>query len=182
MIAKEIKNSHQAFSLIELLIVVFLISLIYFFIFANVNVQNKKKEETLSPLTLGEVSKKLIGTEGEFFCLAKCTECYYSLTSSVDIHPYKGTLDFGKDVKIYQLDSGDNFEEKEFGRINDEKVCLRFNLYNNQSSTKLVIQNDQGTFYLPSYFGEPQKVSSLEEAKKLWLKYNPIISSGGDFY
>jgi prepilin-type N-terminal cleavage/methylation domain-containing protein len=175
-------KKHRAFSLIELLIVIFLISLIYFFIFANVQKQDKSKEKILTPLTLRELAKEAIGTQGELFCIAQCKECYYSPTNSVDLVRYKGKLNFGKNIKIYTLAQGDNLEAQEFGRINDEKVCLRFNLYNNQSSTKLVIQNDEGVFYLPSYFGEPQKVASLEEAKELWLKYNRIISSSGDFY
>lgn len=172
----------QAFSLIELLIVVLLISLVYGFIFANINVKDKTKDKILSPLTLSEMSKELLKGEGELFCIAKCQECYYSLSSSSDLHPYKGKLNFGKDIKIYQLDSQNNFVEQEFGRINDEKVCLRFHLYPNESSSKLVIENNHGFFYIPSYFGQPKKLASLEEAKKEWLKYNRIVSSSGDFY
>ncbi|MBN2825375.1 MAG: prepilin-type N-terminal cleavage/methylation domain-containing protein [Campylobacterales bacterium] len=172
----------KAFSLIELLVVVFLISLVYYFIFANVKIQNKQKEKLLYPLTLRPIAKALIKGEGELFCINKCKTCYYSLANSVDINQYEGEIDFGNEVEVYQLDRSNNLEKKEFGRIDDQKVCLRFNLYINQSSTKLIIQNTHGVFYLPSYFGEPQKVATLDEAKELWIKHNRVISSGGDFY
>jgi len=171
-----------AFSLIELLVVIALISLAYYFIFSNVKKQDALTETTLTPLTLKAVTKELMDTQGELFCIAKCKECYYSVSRSVDIKRYEGKLNFGKDIKIYHLNRNNNFEVQEFGRVDDEKVCLRFNLYLNQSSTKLVIENDQGIFYIPSYFGQTQQVGSLQEAKELWLKYNRIVTSSGDFY
>ncbi|MEA2029359.1 MAG: type II secretion system protein [Campylobacterota bacterium] len=171
-----------AFSLIELLIVIALISLAYYFIFSNVKKQGELTKTVLSPLTLKDVAKELMNTQGELFCIAKCKECFYSVSRAVDVKRYEGKLNFGKDIKIYKLDRFNNFEAQEFGRIDDEKVCLRFNLHLNQSSTKLVIQNDQGIFYIPSYFGQTQEVGSLQEAKELWLKYNRIATSSGDFY
>jgi len=173
--------SKRAFSLIELLVVIFLISLVYFFVIANVKIANKNKKPVLTPLTLRDIAKDQLGKSGEIICIADCKQCYIS-KNHASLDPYKGNINFGNDVVVYTMRQGDNLEKEDFGRIDDNKVCLRFNLYSNKSSSKMVIQNDKGFFYIPSYFDEPQKVATLQEAEELWLQYNRIVSSGGDFY
>ncbi len=172
---------HRAFSLIELLVVVFLISLVYYFVLSNVAMDKNQEEKILTPLTLPSIAQELLESEGELFCINECQTCYYAPAHG-DMHLFEGKIDLGKEVEVYTLDRSNNLQKQEFGRIDDAKVCLRFRLYLNQSSTKLVIQNTRGVFYLPSYFGEPQKVATLEEAQELWTQHNRIISSGGDFY
>ncbi len=140
-----------------------------------------QEEKILTPLTLPSIAQELLESEGELFCINECQTCYYALANG-DIHSFEGKIDLGKEVEVYTLDRSNSLQKQEFGRIDDAKVCLRFRLYLNQSSTKLVIQNTHGVFYLPSYFGEPQKVATLEEAQELWIQHNRIISSGGDFY
>ena len=71
---------------------------------------------------------------------------------------------------------------EDVGRVQDKKICLRFHLYPNGSSTQMVISNDQGIYYLPSYFGKAQEVADMEEAKELWIKEDYDLSDSGSFY
>ena len=162
------------FSLLELIIVVLLISISSGLIINN---QGSKKNITdrLTPLNLRENIVKLIGNGGEFFCISKCQECYYNNS------PYKNMVELGE-LEVYIMDINDNLQKIDFGRIDDEKVCLRYRVYPNHSTSKMVIKNSDGVYLLPSYFGKTQKVSNLQEAEELWLKDSDIVSNQGDFY
>ena len=170
----------HAFTLLELIVVVFIISLVYSLVFSNLQ-KKKDKPKVITPLNLSKKVKILINGEGEFFCISKCKECYYSKSNSINVKKYQGELALG-DLEVYILDSDNNFHKIDYGRIEDERLCIRYNIYPNRSSSKMVIKNKNGLFYIPSYFGESQKVVNFDEAKALWLKYNDKISNIGDFY
>jgi len=59
---------------------------------------------------------------------------------------------------------------------------LEVNFYPNGSSTPLILQDDEGIYFLPAFFGKARKAASLEEAKELWLKYNDVLHNQGDYY
>ena len=54
--------------------------------------------------------------------------------------------------------------------------------YSNQSSTQIILKQNDDVYFLPAFFGKAQKVESLDDAKELWLKDNPLVSNHGDFY
>jgi len=170
---KYTKNRY-GFSLLELIVVVLLISISSGLIISN---QGTKKNITneLTPLNLRENVLKLLSSGGEFFCISKCQECYYGDSL------YKNKIELGE-IEAYILDENDNLQKIDFGRIDDEKVCLRYRVYPNHSTSKMVLKNSEGVYLLPSYFGKTQKVKDTQEAEELWLKDNDIASSQGDFY
>ncbi len=170
----------RGFTLLELIVVVFIISLVYSLVFSNLQ-KKKDKPKVLTPLNLKDNVFKLIHGEGEFFCILKCKECYYSQSNSTNIKRFQGQLALGE-LEVYILDADDNFQKIEYGRVDDERLCIRYNIYPNKSSSKMVIKNKTGVFYIPSYFGESQKVTDFDEAKEIWLKYSDKVSSMGDFY
>ncbi|SHO80772.1 hypothetical protein MNB_SV-15-421 [hydrothermal vent metagenome] len=170
----------RGFSLLELIVVVFLLTLIYALIFSNLQ-KNRDKPKIITPINFREKVNKLIGEEGEFFCILKCKECYYSKANSSTVERYKGEIDLGE-LEVYILDFDDNFKKVEYGRVDDERLCIRYNIYSNKSNSKMVIKNKRGYFYIPSYFGDTQKVKDFDEAKDLWLKYSDKVSNMGDFY
>ncbi len=167
-------KQRYGFSLLELIIVVLLISIATGLVINNIGTKKKTTNE-LTPLNLRENIVKLLGNGGEFFCISKCQECYYSNSA------YKGQLRLGE-IEAYILDESDNLQKIDFGRIDDEKVCLRYRVYPNHSSSKMVLKNNEGLYLLPSYFGKTQKVKDLQKAEELWLKDTDIASSQGDFY
>lgn len=71
---------------------------------------------------------------------------------------------------------------EEQGRIDDKKICLRYHLYPNGSTTEMIISNNQGIYYLPSYFGKAKKVTDIEEAKSLWIKDKYNLKDSGLYY
>jgi prepilin-type N-terminal cleavage/methylation domain-containing protein len=180
---KSLNQSHKGFSLIELIVVVLLISLLGFLTFSSAIKAQQKQVEVLDPTTLPTTLRDTFKGQGdvEFFCINKCTECY--IMQGANISPYDGGINLGKDVEIHRLDNNDQFMKlDELGRIKDKKICFRFHLYPNGSTTQMVIVNNQGMYYLPSYFGKAQKVADMDEAKALWLKEDYSLRDSGAYY
>jgi len=177
------QRQHLAFTLIELIIVILIISLVGFMVFAEVKKQEEKADK-VSPLSLPSALRKAFGNyreEIEFFCIHKSKECY--IARGAEILPYEGLVKLGNEVEIYQLDRHDQMiQVDELGRIKDTKITFRYQLHANGSTSPMVIANSEGIYYLPSYFGKPQKVESLDEAKTLWIKPQYDLTDKGNYY
>ncbi len=173
---------HKAFSLLELIVVVLIVSLIGFLVFSSA-VKQQQKKEILDPTTLPSTLRDTFKGQGdvELFCINKCKECY--VIHNGNIAPYDGGIDFGEALESYTLDSDNHLVKlDELGRIKDKKVCLRYHLYANGSTTQMVMVNKQGIYFLPSYFGKAVKVADMEEAKALWVKEEYSLRDSGSFY
>lgn len=173
---------HKGFSLLELIVVVLIVSLIGFLVFSTA-VKQQQKTKILDPSTLPSTFRDSFKGQGdvELFCIKKCKECY--VMQGGNISPYDGGIDFGEDVEIHLLDADNRFiEMDDLGRIKDKKVCLRYHLYPNGSTTQMVIVNKKGIYFLPSYFGKAKKVDDMEEAKELWVKEDYSLRDSGSFY
>jgi prepilin-type N-terminal cleavage/methylation domain-containing protein len=172
----------RAFTLIELIIVVMIISLVGFLVFSEV-VEQTKKPQKLSPLTLPSTLKKVypLAEEIEFFCISKSKDCY--IAKGRDIISYEGVVDFGKNLEVYTIDANNQpVQIEDFGRIKDNKITLRYTLYANKSTTQMILSNDSGVYYLPSYFGEPVEVNDIGSAKELWIKEEYNLRDKGNYY
>ncbi len=172
----------SGFSLLELIVVVMIVSLVGFLVFSSA-IKTQKKKEVLDPTTLQKTFRNSFQGQGdvELFCINKCKECY--VIKDREITAYDGGIDFGKDVEVHLLDKDNHLVQiEEQGRIKDKKICLRYHLYPNGSTTEMIITNNQGIFYLPSYFGEAKKVTDIEEAKALWIKDKYNLRDIGLYY
>jgi len=176
-----LSRSRPAFSLIELLLVIFIISLIYFLGFDGVS-QPKKRQPTLSPLTL---KKSLLHSPirhgGTLMCIDACSHCYIRKDVTTPFEPYKGKIDLN-DAKSYIVDKDGILTQPELGRYQDHPICLLFDLFPNGSSSQLILETKKGVYYLPTFFGEAEEFPSLEGAKKAWLQHTRPLSRTGDFY
>ena len=175
-------KERKAFTLIELIIVILIISLTGFLLFSEIR-KHEEKAEVLDPTTLPIALRKAFSEnqEIELFCIKKTTQCY--TVQGSDISSYEGLVQLGTNVETYKVDENNQLIKiDEMGRIEDEKITFRFALHANGSSTQMVIANDQGIYYLPSYFGEAQKVESLDEAQELWIKEEFDLGDKGNYY
>jgi prepilin-type N-terminal cleavage/methylation domain-containing protein len=177
------KKLNNAFTLIELIIVVMIISMVGFLVFSEA-VKQTKKPKNLSPLTLKDTLHKTIGNnqEAEFFCIEDCKSCYY-IAKGAEIIPFKGNINLGKDLKIFKVDKNNQAEQiEELGRVKDKKICFRFHLYKNGSTEQMIISNNKGIYYLPTYFQEPKEVEDMDEAQELWIQSEYNLKDSGNFY
>ena len=184
MYPKSLKPSTmKGFTLLELIVVVMIISIVSFLVISAAARNEEKKVEILDLSTLPSKFRDAFKGQGdvELYCIKKCEECY--VMQGGNISPYDGGTSFGEDVEIHLLDDDDQFVQvDDLGRIKDKKVCLRYHLYPNGSTTQMVVVNNKGTYFLPAYFGKAKKVADMQEAKELWVKEDYSLKDSGSFY
>jgi len=173
---------HRGFSLIELLIVILIISMVYFLGFSGWE-KHIDKPKALTPLNLKStiVKSDIFTGKATLLCVDECRSCYLRKGIHSDFQPYNNAIDL-KRPRAYTLDSRDALLPLEYGRYQDRKICLLLDFYRNGSSTQIILKNEDAVYFLPAFFGTPQKVDSLEEARDLWLKNSELVSNSGDFY
>ena len=179
---KTIDKMHKGFSLVELLIVIIIISLVYFLGFSGIE-RSSTKAKALTPLNLKSsiLKSELYQGEATLLCINKCRSCYIRKDINSPFEAYEQGIDL-KDMKAYTLDARDSLQRMEYGRYQDKKICLMLNFYANGSSTQIILKNRDAVYFLPAFFDEPQKLDSLEDAKEIWLKNAQLVSNSGDFY
>lgn len=176
------RKVHKGFTLLELLLVIFIISLVYFLGFSGAE-KYTPKPLVLTPLTLKAniINSSIFQGKGTLICINNCRQCYLRADISSPFEEYKGKIKLDQ-LEVYFVDRNGALQKKEFGRYHDEKICLQINFYQNGSSSQLILKDSKGIYFLPAFFGKAQKVNSLSDAKALWLQYIDKISSEGNFY
>ncbi|HEY9128433.1 MAG TPA: prepilin-type N-terminal cleavage/methylation domain-containing protein [Sulfurovum sp.] len=172
----------KGFSLLELLIVILLVSVVYFLGFEGFEI-GKKKPQALSPLNLKSniVSSEQFTGKGTLVCIDECRSCYFSEGISSEFEEYSSPIDLTK-IEAYTIDRQESLVQIEYGRFDDKKICLVMDFYKNGSSTQIILKNEEGSYFLPAFFGEAERFSSLEEAKDHWLKNTTLVSDSGEYY
>jgi len=172
----------KAFSLMELLIVILIISIVYFLGFSSIE-KRENTAQALTPLNLKSSIQKsaLFQGMGTFICIDNCKSCYLRRDVNSPFEAYENAIDL-KGLESYTLDSRDALLEMEYGRYQDEAICLVLHFYANGSSTQLILKQEDDIYFLPAFFDVPQKVASLDEAKELWLEHVPLVSNSGEIY
>jgi len=175
-------EARKGFSLLELLIVILLVSIVYFLGFEGFEM-GKKKPQALSPLNLKSniISSEHFTGKGTLLCVNACRSCYFRGGLSSDFEEYTSPIDL-TNIEAYTIDRHESLFQIEYGRFKDEKICLIMDFYKNGSSTQIILKNEEGSYFLPAFFGEPKQFSALEEAKDHWLKNSTLVSDSGEFY
>jgi prepilin-type N-terminal cleavage/methylation domain-containing protein len=173
----------KAFSLIELLIVIFIVALVYFLGFGAIS-WSPRTNQQINILNLKSSIQKADYYEngGKLICLDKCESCYFQTDINTPPIQIENPIALGDNISIYQLDKDDMLTKRDFGRFQDKKICLVMDFYKNGSSTQMVYENSNGIYFLSAYFNASAKVDSLSDAKELWLQYNKPLQNLGDFY
>jgi len=182
MFYKKTIQRHQGFTLIELLIVILIVSLVYVLGIGKMNFGKPRPK----PLTILNLKSTIIKSEifsghAMLLCINKCKNCYLRDDVNSPFQAYKNSIDL-KEIKTYTLDNNDDLIRIEYERFKDQKICLKMDFYTNGSSTQLILQNKEGTYFLPSFFGDAKKFDSPEDAKEYWLEKSHRLDNTGDYY
>jgi len=172
----------KGFSLIELLVVILIISLVYFLGFEEFEL-GTSKPKPLTPMNLKTqiLKSKLSEEQVTLMCLDKCRTCYLRSDISSPFQPYNNAIDL-QDIKAYTVDENDALVDIEYGRYNDKKICLLMDFYKNGSSTQIILEHKENAYFLPSFFADPMRFDSPEDAKEYWVNKGRSLSDSGAFY
>jgi len=182
MIITQRQSIRKGFTLIELLIVILIVSMVYFLGFSGVEL-DKKKPKALTPLNLKSniTSAEWFSGHITLLCIDNCKTCLLRKDIGMPFQPYPNSIDLSN-IKAYTVDASNSLRRIEYERYNDKPICLKMDFYPNGSSTQIILENKEGSYYLPSYFEEPQHFESPEDAKDYWIANTRLVSDNGEFY
>ncbi len=172
----------QGFTLIELLIVILIVSLVYFLGFEGVEL-GEKKPKALTPLNL---KSSIMSSEGlnkrlTLLCLNDCKTCLIRQGLGSPYKEYSNGINLSN-IKVYTVDASNSLVRIEYERYNDKKICLKIDFYPNGSSSKIILEDQQGAYFLPAYFADAKKFESSEDAGEYWLENAQLLADNGEFY
>ncbi len=172
----------EGFSLLELLIVILIVGIVLLLGFEGVEFE-KKKPKALTPLNLKEtiLASKPPNQHLTLLCLNQCKECLMRSGLGGDYEPYSNAIDLSN-MKAYTVDQSDSLVRIEYERYDDKPICLQMDFYRNGSSTQIILQDEEKSYFLPAYFGEAKVFDSPEDAKEYWLRDSRLVSDNGAFY
>jgi prepilin-type N-terminal cleavage/methylation domain-containing protein len=175
-------KKRQGFTLIELILVIFIVGLIYAVGFSKFEITSSKPK-ALSPLNLKEVlqGSKLFRDQITLLCVNECKSCLLREGIHGAFAPYESGIDL-TNIKAYIIDREDSLLALRYERYDDQPICLKFDIYPNGSSTQLILEDEKRSYFLPSYFDAPQAFDTLDDAKEYWLERTKMVSNQGDFY
>jgi len=182
MIKCKHQTFHKGFTLIELLIVILLVSMVYLIGFSTIKL-NKKEPKALTPANLKHniVSSENFNRQTTLLCINECKTCLLRHDISSEYQPYSHNINL-TGIKAYTVDARNSLVRIEYERYNDKRVCLKMDFYPNGSSTQIILENEEGAYFLPSYLTEAKVFESPEDAKDYWLKHSQLVSDNGEFY
>lgn len=162
-------SCHKAFTLMEMVVVVILVGIIY----ALMLTYMKPKKENVSLGVTSPLRALLLPywnhTHLFMICEHKCEKCtIYDNNNSIIAKDILFPLKNIKVKDVYSFDDNGRFENKEFLQPmqSDERICLRYDLYPNKSSSELFIEEENGSvLYFPPYFNTFKRFASLQSAK-----------------
>ncbi len=172
----------KGFSLIELLVVIIIISIVYYLGFSGME-KSGEKVKVLNPKTLKSsvLHSELYQGEATFLCINKCQNCYLRKNVESPFEAFEGKISL-QHTQAYVLDADESLLRKEYGRYQDQKICLVLHFYPNGSSSQLILKQKDHVYFLPAYFGEAREFDTLEDAKEFWLQKSTVLENGGEFY
>jgi prepilin-type N-terminal cleavage/methylation domain-containing protein len=170
----------RGFTLVELLLAIFLVGLFAYFIFATPGEYKAPKVE-VNASNLPTFFQKNLNGDGEVVCIDNCRVCYYI---TINPNPTNAPLPMNLSVKNeFILDKNDNPVKLDLGRYKDKKVCMRFRHYKNGSISQVILDLGDKALFIPSYFGEGKLFSTVNEAADWWVKDSQNgLRSKGDWY
>jgi len=164
----------KAFTLIELIIVVFIITLTYAVFIQTFDFSQKSISTSLK--TMQGVLESLRSTYGSTItvrCFDNCNECRVwegdkDRNTTISIFPN------GAEVNVYELQGNQvekiTFNDYYFKEFRGEPVCFEYNIYPNGSADKIIVEYDNNVILLDSYMHPPMEFDSVDSARLHWME------------
>ena len=167
--------NRKAFTLFELMVVVMIIGVVYALVLGSFDPKKSVKITTLQYIkdTISPYWTK--GTKVEMVIYDRCQESALIINNEIqedveaNINP-----DIFKDIKVFKNDRHNGKREIKFSPIlidnRIHKVCFRFTLFPNGSSSSYVVQSGKKFYVYFPYFEETYITTTLDDAFEVYQK------------
>lgn len=174
----------RAFTLFELILVIFIIGLIYSLIGISFDRFHSKddnfKFENLKELLKNNQSNDTV----KLVCYDLCQKCVIFKESKIIKDKIELKLD--ENLEVFKLDEFGDFREIEFNArfIGEhlENICFEFKLYPNGSSSEYIVHNFGKYYIFDSYFKDVNVTDDLSFAKEALFDEKIYPTDFGDYY
>ncbi|NWF65843.1 MAG: prepilin-type N-terminal cleavage/methylation domain-containing protein [Campylobacterales bacterium] len=165
------KLKKKAFTLFELLIVIFIISLVYALFIQNLNTKPQTDTLTIEKLRDFLLANYYDKNKVSVICFEESKKCKVFIND-------KDTKDefilFDEDVNVYYLNKN-VLEKKRFfdfhvTNYDKEKVSFKFDLYPNKSSSEFILEYKQKYYLFDSYMHSTKVFDYIDDAKEYWIE------------
>lgn len=156
-----------SFTLFELMIVVLIMVIIYSMVLFHFKKSSKK--ESFSLYNLKTTLLKYFNNDHlTLVCENECQKCLLYKESKLINEDFPSPFkNLSKLPAFYRVDLESNIQRADFLHIDpkraDNRVCFRYDIYPNSSSSEIVVENEKGVLYIPPYFEKVKKFDDLQD-------------------
>jgi len=170
----------KAFTLLELLIVIFIVSLVYILGFEAYSYNSKPKKAVDTPLALKDDIRMRFGLrDGTLICTDACRHCQFR---SLDGSYTDTNISLKSKPVVYVPNRNFSYEEAVFGRIDDKRICLQIEFYRSGGTSPLIIEYQNNFYALPSLLQPSKTFSSFSEAEHYMNEAEKLMHQEGNYY
>lgn len=156
---------NKAFTLFELIVVVILISIVYYITFSNLNVKQNK----LNTITPTNIKQKLLEYDFDSKIAIKCLnneniDCLLIIDNSIQKEKIENLFkscpniyEYSKD--IIQID----YEDLELDQLNSAEVCFEFEVSKNQKSSQIIVETSNDVYIYDNISLKPNKLKFIND-------------------
>lgn len=171
------QTSHRGFTFFELLIVILLISILYGLFIQNIDFSQKGESYKFSEiksflLTYQDPAEKKKTT---LICYDRCRQCgVFQDGKKID-----DAFAPAEEMEVFTMAKDGILEEVEYPRIelerHDYDVCLKYSLYPNGSSDRLIVTYGEAAYLFHPYFQKTEIFSDSHEAQEKLLEIRALL-------
>jgi prepilin-type N-terminal cleavage/methylation domain-containing protein len=162
----------RAFTLFELMVVIFIISIVYFFTLSNFSfTSTEKRDSTLSELKSFLKSHEY-SSDVSMRCFEECQECFVYVDGKKEKR-----IDslFGKDPKFYHYSK--DLLELEFPRykiddIEEIDVCFEFTLRRGYLTKEMIVQSGKKLYLFNNIYQKPLVLNNITAVEDFFEESN----------
>lgn len=173
-------SSRRSFTLVELLLVIFLIAILYGVFISKMKSGPETSGVPLSLETLDRYLAPIAGQTGRnisFVCRDSCRAC----DLYADGKRLKGDSVslFDTSPEVYRMNSYGQYRQVEFTPVNTkdgvvQDVCFRYTLFANGSRSSYIVYYDDAYYVFDAYLRAIKKYKKQEEAETAYEKASLI--------
>jgi prepilin-type N-terminal cleavage/methylation domain-containing protein len=155
----------RAFTLVEIVIVVIIISIVYYFSISNFNVKLSKPQDNLSLINL---KNHLLKYEFQDNITIKCVDngklCYILIDGAITKHQIKDLFKIRPEVYSYnkQLDMLE-FADLEMEKLESFEVCFEYSIDKYLKSSDIIVQTNDKVYIFNSIHNKPIVLDYLSD-------------------